>query len=82
MDALHQHLDETLHDHATPDRARIIAVTEPRTKAEQQALDAALVERTRAERYEIAMRRAHLHLCRSEISLAAKELENALLSTQ
>lgn len=66
-------------DEAHPDRANLIAVTEPLTSREQQALDAALFERTRYERLELAVRRALLALGRRNRLDAILELQNALL---
>ncbi len=64
---------------AIGERRSTIAVTEPRSPQEQTALDAALFERTRADRYEMAMRRALLDLGRMRYGFAARELQNALL---
>lgn len=66
-------------DDARAQRTNIINSAQPLSDREQTALNAALFERTRAERYELAMRRALLHLGRRERLNAQLELQNALL---
>lgn len=56
-----------------------IAVAEPPSPRKQLALDAALFERTRADRLELSIRRALIHLGRRERLNAQLELQNALL---
>jgi hypothetical protein len=70
---------KALFDDSTPERQHLIAVTEPRSPAEQTALDAALFERARCEKLDLAIRRALIHLGRKDRFAAQLELQNALL---
>lgn len=66
-------------DDARAQRAKIIQSVQPLSDCEQTALNAALFERTRADKLELAIRRALLHLGRRERLNAQLELQNALL---
>lgn len=68
-----------LKDDAQAERRHLIAVTEPRSAMEQRALDAALFERSRAERYEIALRSTLLNLEQGSVAVAKAQIRIALL---
>lgn len=68
----------TTTDDAHAERRQLIAVTEPRSPAEQQALDAAMSERMLREQYELALREAYLHLNAGNLLLARYTIAEAL----
>jgi len=69
-------------DHATLERKMMITITELRTPGKQQALDAALFERTKAERYELTLRSVLLNLEQGSYAVAKAQIRVALLSIQ
>lgn len=71
-----------LPDYATFDRQTIINDTKQRTPDEEIALRAALFERAKADRYEIALRQALDNLERGHPALATAQIRFALLAIQ
>ncbi len=69
---------EACFDVAQAERRQLIAVTEPRSAAEQMALDAAMTERMLRERYEIALREAYLNLNAGDVLMARHTIAEAL----
>ena len=61
------------------ERKTLIAATEPRTPSEQKSLDAALFERTRADRYEVALRSALSNMEQGSYAVAKAQIGIALL---